>query len=120
MIQLCKKLAISTMAALALAGASLTVSTQMVKADGYDFTEFETEFLNHCAKPGYQELLRFLENIGVDEETAEFYLDFNLNMDFTKTLEEYKTQSIDELKTKVDAEVDRIFEEAAPIPVIGE
>ncbi|KPJ22376.1 hypothetical protein ACVRW4_04350 [Streptococcus phocae subsp. phocae] len=115
MKQLCRKFAISTIATLALAGACLTASTQVIKANEYD--DFEIEFLTAPKKTGYKELLEFLKAQGVDEFYADFYLAVSPNKDFVKKLEEFKSQTKDDIKNEVISEVDNFFEMYAPAPI---
>ncbi|KGR72817.1 hypothetical protein ACVRWQ_01725 [Streptococcus phocae subsp. salmonis] len=114
MTQLCKKLAISTIAALALAGASLTASTQIVKAN--DYQQYNTEFLEIEEKAGYQELLDFLKSQGIDDHDSDFYLDFNSDKDYVKMLKDFKTKTKEQINTQVATELDAFFEKYAPVP----
>ncbi|MBA2795738.1 hypothetical protein [Streptococcus porcinus] len=96
---ICKKFAMSTIAALALAAACLTASTQIVNADqvGNVNTEVRSD-----VKDNRQVLVDFLTQKGIDEEDAELYLDLSEEQDFSKLLEKLKSKADDEIKSEVE------------------
>ncbi|ELY5747249.1 hypothetical protein RYR35_000470 [Streptococcus iniae] len=110
-----KKFTLSIMATLALSGAFLTSPIQIVKAD--QSTDLDTEFLEVLNKPGYQELLGFLQTQGLDEFYSQLYLELFPKKDFKKTLKDFKMKTTDVIKDQVISEVNAYFQMYAPVPL---
>ncbi len=97
---MCKKFALSTIAALALAAACLTASIQIVNAD--QVGNINTEVRSEAKDNSRQALVDFLKQKNIDEEDAELYLDLNEEEDFAGLLEKFKSQTEDEVKSQVE------------------
>lgn len=105
---MCKKFALSTIAALALAAACLTASIQIVNAD--QVGNINTEVRSEAKDNSRQALVDFLKQKNIEEEDAELYLDLNEEQDFAKLLEKFKSQTDDEVKKQINT----FFDELAP------
>lgn len=104
---MCKKFALSTIAALALAAACLTASIQIVNAD--QVGNINTEVRSEAKDNSRQALVDFLKQKNIEEEDAELYLDLN-EEDFAGLLEKFKSQTEDEVKKQINT----FFDELAP------
>ncbi|PZO94292.1 MAG: hypothetical protein DI617_06905 [Streptococcus pyogenes] len=111
MTTFCKKLAITAMTSLALAGACLTAA-HTSKAD--DFSDFD-EFLLAPKKDGYKELLKFLTEQDVEDFYAETYLEEHANEDFKELLVKFQAKTAQETNLEVTTEMSKTFLEAAPV-----
>ncbi|VTS32057.1 Uncharacterised protein [Streptococcus pseudoporcinus] len=104
---MCKKFALSTIAALALAAACLTASIQIVNAD--QVGNINTEVRSEAKDNNHQELLDLLKQKGIDGDEAELYLELS-EEDFAGLLEKFKSQTDDEVKKQINT----FFDELAP------
>lgn len=97
----------STIAALALAAACLTASTQIVNAD--QVGNVNTEVRSDVKDNSRQELLDLLKEKNVDVDEAELYLEIT-DENYAELLEKFKSQPEDKVKAHVEA----FFDELAP------